>query len=180
MTRKMGGPSGLPFLLCDGRLGFGRVEGIGCGVRDARGSADVLGIAASSGSGATVGVGATDEFNLCQDAGAIIAGGLEEKPGNCGGLRRRALADDVAFDGTAIEISPTWTGTMHSNLRSGCVIEGSIRGLKDPLRGVRNQLAFIDLNAFAGDRKDGVLAWRRVRGGWNLGDGGDRQAGCEE
>ena len=176
----MGGPLGLPIFLCDGCLRFGGVKGVGRGIGDARGGTEVLGVAADSRSDAAVGVGAADELDLCHDARAIVVDRLEKKPGDGGGLGRRTLRDDLAFDGAAIEISPAGAGAVHSNFGSGWVVEGSVRGLKDPLRSVRNQLAFVDLNTFAGDRNDGSLAGWRVCGALTLSDCGDRNGCCED
>ena len=127
-----------------------------------------------------MGLGAADELNLGHDAGAIIIDSFEKKPGNGSRLWGRALGDDLAFDGAAVKVSPTGAGAVDPYFGSGCVVEGSVGGLKDPLRDVRDQLTFVDLNAFAGNSEDGVLAWGRVRGVLTLSGGDDGKGCCEE
>src|SRR5258706_6917972 len=64
---------------CDS--GFGGVEGVDCGVGDARDDVEVLGVATIGGAGAAVGVGAADVFDTGHDAGARRVGGLAGEPG---------------------------------------------------------------------------------------------------
>ena len=92
-------------------------------IGNTRDGAEVLGIAASRGSGAAVGVGAADEVGLGHDAGAIMVDSLEKKPGNGSRLWRCTFRDNLAIDRTAIKIPPTGAGAVHAYFSSGRVVQ---------------------------------------------------------
>lgn len=113
-------------------------------------------------------VRAADEFGLGHDAGAIAVNCLKKKPWNGGRVRRGTLCDNLSFYGAAIKIPPAGAGAVYAYFGSGCFVERGVGGLKDPLRDVRDQLALVDLNAFASDGEDRVLRGRwvgRILGG---------------
>jgi len=117
----------------------------------------VLGIAASSGRNAAVGVGAANELNSGHDAGTGDADGFEEKPRNGTGLRGRAVLEDLALDGAAVTGFPDGPGSVCSYDLAGGVDERGFGGLEDPLRAGSGLLADVNLHAFAGGRQDGTL-----------------------
>ena len=122
-----------------------------------------------------MGVGATDEFNFGEDARIVFVDCLEKKPGNSRGFGGGTLRDDIAFYRASVKISPAGASAVDPHFGTGCVEEGGVGGLKDPLRGVRNQLTRVDLNTLAGDGKDGVLRGRRIGGILGLCGRRDRQ-----
>lgn len=94
----------------------------------------MLGVAAGGGGDAAMGVRAADVFNFGEDAGAIIVGRFEKKPGNGGGFGGRSFCDYLASDGAAIVISPAGAGTVDPYFGAGCVEERCVGSLEDPLR----------------------------------------------
>jgi hypothetical protein len=102
---------------------FRSIKGVDGGVRDAGDGTEVLGVAASRGSDAAVGIGAADELSLSHDAGTIIVDSFEKKPGNGCGFWGRALCDNLAFNRAAVKVSPAGASAMYSYFGSGRVVK---------------------------------------------------------
>lgn len=120
-----------------------------------------------------MGVGAANEFNFGEDAGARDGSGFEEKPRDRVWFGGGTLLVDFSLDGAAVHgfpDGPSTVGTCGFTVRVG---ERGFRGLEDPLQARGGLLAGIDLHTFAGDRQDDVLGCWRVCGVLGGGGGGD-------
>jgi hypothetical protein len=137
----------------------------------------MLNVAAGCRGDAAVGVGAANEFNFGEDAGARDGSGFEEKPRDRVGFGGGALLEDFSLDGASVFGFPDWTGTVGACGFTVCVSEGGLGCLEDPLRADGGLLAGVDLHAFTGNCQDDVLGCWRVRGilsGYGGGDGEGR------
>jgi len=107
---------------------------------------------------ATFGVGATDVLDLCKDAGATWIDALEQKPGDCGGVRR-GLGGELAVDGAAVLILPDGAVAVGADLIFA-VEEACGGGDEGPLWGCvagDGRLAGVDLDAAAFEGQDRML-----------------------
>jgi hypothetical protein len=117
---------------------FRHVEEIVSRVRDADFLADVRSVASGRWCFATFGVEALDGCDAGENAAAIVADDVDEKPWNGIGVRRRRIGNGFAGDTAAVARFPGRSGEMFAEEFAILVEELGVGSLQRPseLRGV--------------------------------------------